>query len=730
MITIIIEKGGTLLKKRILIGAAALLFVLIVGFTIYLGSILFGDYAIDDKELVLSETSTVVNLEGETIAKLFDENRELVSIDDVPEHVQQAFIAIEDARFYDHTGIDLRAIGRALYRDIVAGGIVEGGSTITQQLAKNTFLSHEQTFIRKTKEILIAMNLERRYDKDEILEMYLNRIYFGHGAHGVQAASKQYFDKDVEELNVQEGALLAALPKGPNSYSPLRDEQRAKGRRNLVLNVMEEQDYISAEEAVRLQGTTLGTDDYRFENDQAFATYVDMVIDEARERYQLTEGEVRRGGYEIVVPLDKEKQRVAFHHFQNGDLFPDSPGERPVEGAFVLLDNETGAVVAAQGGREYVTRNLNRVTVKRQPGSTFKPLAVYGPALESGEYEPYSLLRDELLDYGDYQPSNLSGTYQGEQLMYDALKYSINAPAVWLLNEMGVEKSKAYLEDHRLDISDQGLAVALGGLENGVTPLDLAAGYVPYATGGVYHEPYVINEMTNRHGDIVEGADLESDRVVSPQTAWSMTRMLEAVVEDGTGSHGSYDYALAGKTGTTSYESVKGAARDIWFTGYTPEVTGAVWMGHDQNDEDHYLTAGSQYPTHLFKSILSEFPMDDQNIQVAFDQPEGTQDIEPPIRLTAVNDLQVNVEFGLTGFETTLSWMGTDDERVHYHIYEKSDGKMKKVDTVVGKTNASLSSFNPFEEREFQVVPYNPQRDEEGEPSQIVQAEARWFTQG
>src|SRR5690606_26577532 len=250
-----------------------------------------------DKKLVMNSATKLVDEEGQFITKLYYENRDLVKIKDIPEYVQQAFIAVEDTRFYQHHGIDLQAIGRAIYKDIVAGGKVEGGSTITQQLAKNVFLTNEKTFLRKTKELIIAINLEEKYSKQELLEMYLNQIYFGHGSYGIQSASKFYFNKNVSELTVEEGALLAAIPKAPSTYSPILHPEKSKQRRDLVISLMEKRGFLQPEEAVRVLGKTLSLDIHEIERDPALLTYIDMVFEEAKTRYKLSNEELLRGGY-------------------------------------------------------------------------------------------------------------------------------------------------------------------------------------------------------------------------------------------------------------------------------------------------------------------------------------------------------------------------------------------------------------------------------------------------
>ncbi|WP_172971152.1 transglycosylase domain-containing protein [Bacillus sp. THAF10] len=691
----------------------------LIGFIGYLFIIFLGDYVIDEKKLVMDSTTTMMDEQGEEIATLFFENRDIVEINQIPKHVQQAFVAVEDSRFYEHRGIDLRAIGRAVYKDILARSKAEGGSTITQQLAKNIFLSNEKSWLRKTKEATIAINLERRYTKNEIMAMYLNQIYFGHGAYGVQAASELFFNKSVEDLTIEEGAMLAALPKAPNSYSPINHPDEAKARRDLVLNVMEKQGYLEPEEAVTLMGKTLGLNVLETPEKQAYLTYIDMVTEEAEVKYGISGEELHRGGYVITVPMNVKAQDAAFTRFQDNQYFPGKNTD--VEGAFVLMNQKDGGVLAVIGGRNYVTKGINRVQIKRQPGSTFKPLAVYGPSLEEGKYEPYSLLRDELLTYGDgensYQPRNYHHQYKKEVTMYEAIQDSLNAPAVWALNELGIEKSKQYLDKMGLSIPDSGLAIALGGLQDGVTPLDLTKAYRSFGNNGKSVEPYFIKEIKNRKGKVIAKAKKVEQNVFSPQTAWNMTRMLEGVVEDGTAAEGDIEGDLAGKTGTTNYPEVDGAIKDTWFVGYTKDVVGTVWMGYDSTTKEQYLTGGGAYPTRLMKDILTDANLDNQSFAV----PAGVTDLENPIVLPDNLTLKGSIGFHpFSLFKANLSWNKAEDERVVYRIYAVVKNEEQLVDEVKGDSNYTVKNVNIFHTPEYYVVPYNTQTKKEGTPSEKI----------
>ncbi len=691
--------------------AYTIIFILstaILAVTGYLGIILFGTYTLDETELIPAETTTVVDRDGDELVRLFEENRETVSIDDIPEHVQHAFIAVEDQRFFDHTGLDFRSIGRALYRDIVTRSAAEGGSTITQQLAKNAFLSPEKSLLRKTEEALIALNLEHRYEKEEILELYLNRIYFGHGAHGVQAASRLYFDKSIDELEPHEGALLAALPKGPALYSPFQDMDRARERRNLVLGLMHRQDYLTAEETVNLQSRTLPEEQHSITSNPAYDTFVDMLLREMETRYGISEEGVLTGGYTVTTALDAELQQDLYETLTAGETYP----ENDMQGAGVLLDSESGAVTAVQGGKEYTRKGFNYAAAAQQPGSLMKPFAVYAPAMESGDYEPYSLLTDELLSYDGYEPRNFSGTYSGEVTMYDALKDSLNAPAVWLLNEIGVNQARQTLAELNIESEDEGLSIALGGMDEGISPLQAAAIYRAFADGGVYKEPYLIEQAVGRDGEVIEGEAVEQKRVFSEQTAWYMTRMLEAAVTDGTAAAGSFAGDLAGKTGTSQN------ARDIWFAGWTPDISGALWMGGGADGNSSSSTAAS-----VFKDVIGG-----HTGETAFEKPESVAELDEPIQMAELGPVEAEMRAGFLGAEIELSWQEPADERVIFHIYRIEDGERELLEEVEGASSYTLSRQNLFSTHAFQVIPYNPQTRAEGEASNVVEASWNIFS--
>ncbi|PDO11617.1 MAG: hypothetical protein BLM47_00360 [Candidatus Reconcilbacillus cellulovorans] len=568
-------------------------------------------------KLNLSEATIVYDAEGREIAKLYgaEGNREIVSLNEIPELLRKTVIAVEDRRFYEHQGVDYWAIGRALYRDIVSRSLAEGGSTITQQVAKNIFIADpKKTFFRKATEASIALALERTKTKDEILELYFNRIYFGESAYGIEAASKLYFGKSVKsgELTVAEIAMLAGLPKNPNGYSPFRNPERAKERRAVVLSIMAEQGLITEEEKNRAMN-----EPFRL-NDRVPAVqhpaYVDYAVDEVERLAGISEEELFRGGYRIYTALDPKVQNAVERVFANDALFPkkaasqtDSP-----ESAMVVVRPSDGRIVAMVGGREYARKGLNRATVRRQPGSAFKPIAVYGPAIESGKWTPDSILEDVKRCFDDYCPENYNGKYLGNVTMRQALRDSINVPAVWLLDNLvrdagGFGPVFRFIRNLGIELdekNDRHLAIALGGLTSGVTPLEMAQAYGVFANQGVLVPAHAVLRVEDSRGRTVYTAAAKPKQVIRPSTAYWLTVMLQEAVVSGTGKKARMDRPVAGKTGTTQEPGKKGANRDIWFVGYTPQYAAAVWIGFDRPDALHSLTADSGQAAAVFSAAM------------------------------------------------------------------------------------------------------------------------------
>ena len=543
---------------------------------------------------VLAQTSSMYDMNGELMSELRgSENRIIVSLDEIPLHTRQAFIAAEDLRFYDHRGIDVYRILGALRSNLKSGSLAEGASTITQQLAKLTHLSAEKTIRRKLEEINLAFQIEKVYNKDEILAMYLNTVYFGRGAYGIQAAAQAYFGVDAEDLTLNQSASLAAIIKAPSIYAPHISPSNNRSRRQYILSVMAENGFISQEEKQAALDESIWVLAQEAEK-QLYSWYIDEALRESAELLGLSADEVIQGGFKIYTAYDARLQTIADEVYADSSFFPAAASDgTPIQSAMAVVDTNNGAVLAMIGGRDYtVRRGLNRATqMRRQPGSALKPLAVYGPALELG-YTTASVLLDEKTSFGGYTPRNAGDRYYGLVTMRTAIRNSLNTTAVRLLEEIGLDASIQYLNKMGIPTrnSDRNLSLALGSMTYGVTPVELAAAYVPYANGGIYHQPYCVERIETVDGSNVYERKDSGKQVLSAQNAFLMTSLLQSVVSSGTGTRMlAANTPIAGKTGTVS---MTGGNRDIWMTAYTPEISVAVWMGYDQTDAKHKISNG------------------------------------------------------------------------------------------------------------------------------------------
>ncbi|GLX70463.1 transglycosylase domain-containing protein [Paenibacillus glycanilyticus] len=550
----------------------------------------------------------------EEIMRISPKKAEAVSFDSLPEHLIEAVVAVEDKRFYEHSGTDIRGISRALLTNLTSGHTVQGASTITQQLAKNVFLSQERTWTRKWKELLLAEKIEKNYDKEQIMTYYLNQIYFGEGAWGIKKASEVYFGIPVNELTLSESALLAGIIKAPSALSPYSHPEEAKARRNVVLQLMKVQGKIdqsaydaSIKEPLHIMDSKPSSNDAI-----KYPYFIDQVIREAGQKFGLTENEVLHGGLRIYTTLDPKMQQAAEQVYSQASVFPASSSDQLIQSGAVLLDPRDGGIRALIGGRgEQPFRGFNRaVQLKRQPGSTMKPISVYTPAFEQG-YKPSDKLMDEPVNFGGYQPKNAGGAYHGEVTIYDSIIHSYNVPAVSLLNEMGIDAGVEAANRFGIELTDadRTLGLALGGLQEGVSPLAMAEAFGVFANDGTRIPAHAITKIESAEEEVIADPDLSKTiKVTEPAIARTMTSVLEGVVKEGTGDAASLgDRPVAGKTGTTEMPGTNGAGmKDNWFVGYTPQLVGAVWLGYDHTDTDHYLTTTSKAAAAVFQKLMSE----------------------------------------------------------------------------------------------------------------------------
>ena len=546
-------------------------------------------------------SSQIYDANGDLITTVHsEENRLPVKLSEVPKNLQNAFIATEDNRFYSHHGIDPIGILRAVWVNIIHDGVAEGGSTITQQLARNAFLTQDRTFKRKIMEALLALRIEQHYTKQEILEMYMNQIYFGQGAYGVQTASHVYFDKDVQDLSLAQMAILAGLPQSPNYYSPFNNLKAAKARQAVVLGQMVKYDYLSADQAEEAKNADLHLlDKPKSSNGYGRMSYfVDYVINEVSERYG--DNAIYKEAMKIYTTIDMKAQRAAEQAMENlPNYYTDENGLQQPQGALISINPHNGHIVAMVGGRG--TDSFNRTTMAvRQPGSAFKPF-VYLAALKNGD-TPGTVYVDKPSEFNGWKPQNYSRRHSGAMTMRNAVAHSNNVVAVLAADKVGMSNVLDLAE--KMGIStldkhgDDNLAVALGGLTKGVTPMDMAVAYGVLANNGVKVKPVAITKIIDRNGNIVEEGSVEETRVVEPKYAYMMTNMLESVIKFGTGGNAYFGRPVAGKTGTTDEE------KDAWFAGYTPDLVTVVWMGDDSGSETLHGTTGGQTPAIIWRQYM------------------------------------------------------------------------------------------------------------------------------
>lgn len=554
-------------------------------------------------DLQPASSSQIYDVNGNEIANIHAaENRVPVKLAQIPKDLQNAFVAVEDARFYEHAGIDPRGILRALWANISDRSVAEGGSTITQQLAKNAYLTQERTLRRKVQEMFLALQLEREYTKQEILEFYLNQIYFGQGAYGVQAAARTYFGKDVSELNLNECAMLAGIPKSPNYYSPFNNLAAAQARKAIVLEQMSKYHYIDDSKALELKKAELKLVQPKPPGGVTAASYfIDYVIQTLIERYGADA--VYKEGLKIYTTIDMAMQRAAEEAMLDLPLYEETVnGIAQPQGALVAIDPHTGQIKAMVGGRG--TDQFNRATMaERQPGSAFKPF-VFAAALEN-KFSPATIIEDSPVRIDDWEPENYNRTFNGKVTLRTVAEYSLNVPTVKIAQKLGMDKPIYYAQEMGISTfvldgpqNDRNLATSLGGMTRGVTPLELTSAYGTFANQGVHVEPVAILKVLDRNGKVLEQANPRQRSVISETSAAELTDMLQGVVVRGTGTGANIGRPAAGKTGTTS------DYLDAWFVGYTPDLVAGVWVGCDDNTDLGGMTGGN-LPATIWHDFMS-----------------------------------------------------------------------------------------------------------------------------
>ena len=566
-----------------------------------------------DLQNALKATTIIYDKDGNQAGSLTGQKGTYVELDAISEDLQNAVVATEDRSFYKNSGINY---GR-FFLAILTAGRSGGGSTITQQLAKNAYLSQDQTVERKAKEFFLALEINKKYSKKEILTMYLNNAYFGNGIWGIEDASKKYFGVSASELTLDQSAVLAGMLKGPEIYNPLYSVENATNRRNTVLQNMVAAGYIdqaTADQsaAVDIHGQLVDAYEGKSE-DYRYPSYFDAVINEAVNEYGLTEEDIIKNGYRIYTEMDQNYQASMQVIYDNVDLFPVAEDGTRAESGSVALDPKTGGVRAIVGrvasDQDVGFRSYNYATQSaRSPGSTIKPLVVYSPAVANG-WSTNKELDNTTKVYGSYTVDNYGGIQGSPTVpMYQALAESLNLPAVATANELGLNTVFDYGTKFGLNMDkvDRSLGVALG---SGVTtnPLQMAQAYGTFANDGVMNDAHLITKIENASGQVVKSHSQKSKRVLSSSANKKMTNMMLGTFTNGTGVNAApYGYTMAGKTGTTETDFNPDLSGDQWVIGYTPDVVISQWLGFPKTDETHYLTGTSaETASVIFRNVAN-----------------------------------------------------------------------------------------------------------------------------
>ena len=580
-----------------------LLFIALMAFILIFGSYLFylsKTATVSDLQSALKTTPTIYDKNKEYAGKLSGQKGTYVELNAISDHLKNAVIATEDRTFYENNGVNFKRFFLA----VATLGKFGGGSTITQQLAKNAYLSQDQTIKRKAREFFLALELTKKYSKAEILTMYLNNSYFGNGVWGVEDASRKYFGTSAANLTVDEAATLAGMLKGPEVYNPYYSVENATNRRDTVLAAMVDAGKLTksqAKEAASIGMKNRLADTYAGKiNDYRYPSYFDAVVNEAIDTYGISEKDIVNNGYKIYTALDQNYQSGMQKTFDDTSLFPVSDYDgQSAQGASVALDPKTGGVRGlvgrVQSTKDAQFRSFNYATQsKRSPASTIKPLVVYSPAIASG-WSIDKELPNKVQDFHGYKPSNYGGIETESIPMYQALANSYNIPAVYTLDKLGINKAFTYGRKFGLNMSsaNKELGVALGGSVT-TNPLEMAQAYSTFANDGIMHRAHLITRIETANGKLVKQFTDKPKRVISRSVASKMTSMMLGTFSNGTAINANvYGYTMAGKTGTTETDFNPNLSGDQWVVGYTPDVVISQWVGFKKTDKHHYLTDSS-----------------------------------------------------------------------------------------------------------------------------------------
>ncbi|MDD2586628.1 MAG: PBP1A family penicillin-binding protein [Syntrophomonadaceae bacterium] len=565
--------------------AGLLLFIIcfLIGasFTHTLPGILTKVTGLNNWEYEVREQSAIYYSDG---TKMADLGYKRMYNEDFPEFLKESVVAVEDRRFYEHSGLDAKSIGRAIWKDIKARSKVEGASTITQQLARTMFLTGEKTYTRKIKEVIIAGALEGKYSKEAILNMYLNEIYMGRGCSGMGCAARSYFNKDVSELNKAEICMLVGMIQSPEFYAPERNFEGLKMRQEVVINLLIEQNLITAEEGndLKMQSLNIRKSEETTNKHPYFTEYIIAQV-----KAELGTRSVYQAGLRIYTTLDSRMQAAAETAVKNNARSFSNRNITAKDISLISIDPRTGAIKAMVGGVNFQENQLNMAVIARQPGSAIKPL-YYAAAMNEGLIKTDTVVNNKPRYFGEYKPENYAPAPE-KSSVWQALVQSYNVASVEILNNLGLDKAFAYLDKFGISSMEEGdknLALGLGGMVKGISPAEMAAAYGVFADEGKYHEYYAIKRIEDRSGRLISWHKDKTRQIISSNTARVMNDVLTDVVRHGTGKPAAIGISSAGKTGTTTN------SRDLWYMGYIGELSTAVWAG---NSDGTAVTGAGAY---------------------------------------------------------------------------------------------------------------------------------------
>jgi penicillin-binding protein 1A len=764
------QRSASSLFKKVIISLFVLGIIGMVAGAVTFFALVKDAPPIDEALLKDGESSKLYDMNGNKFAEIGIEKRTAVTYQEIPKVMEHAILAVEDIRFYEHNGIDLRRLVGAVIANVQEGFGAEGASTITQQVVKNSFLTPEKTVERKVQEQWLAIRLEQKYSKEQIFEMYANKIYLSsvtsYGqVYGIAAAAEAYYGKKLNELELHEAAMLAGMPQSPNNYNPFNHPEAAEKRRNIVLNLMAKHGFITKDEAEKAKAIPVASTLVTTKKDpNPYDSFIDQVIKEVSE---LGDIDISKAGLDIYTTLDPNAQNYVEQILETDEIikFPNAE----LQAGIVLMETQTGEIRAIGGGRNTdVARGFNYATdIQRQPGSTIKPVLDYGPAIEYLKWSTYHQIVDEPYKYSNSDQSirNHDGKFKGQMSIRDALADSRNIPAVKTIQEVGLERAGEFAEKLGITFNESVQeSFSIGGF-NGVSPMQLAGAFSAFGNKGQYNKPHTVTKVVFMD-DTEVSLKPETVQAMKDSTAFMVTDMMKSVVTYGTGRSANVKgLNVAGKTGTTNfstetkekYNIKNGGVPDIWFAGFTPHYTAAVWTGYEKTSETNYILSPDEkaLAKNIFRTIIqkvsegkeatdfekpnsvvlvgvekgsnppklpSEFTPKDQIVNEYFIKgTEPTEVSEEYKKLESPTDLTVNYDTEKN--EIKLSWKYPEEfrEGVTFEVqYSVDEGPFEVLKTV---KELGLIVQNPIPEAiyTFRVTAYREEEPENrSEPSDVT----------